>query len=322
MRVLGRAVAATGTHAIDGWIVQDLYSRFRLLESDPRAVLLAPRLRYEAARLRERLPVTKEEAICLTAEVPGRTFGTVYTPADLERILVAQRVPGAVTDCIDRAFSAMRLKGADTHDVRTVLLTGEGGALPAVQDAVRRHLPSCTLYAGHPADAVACGAALSPAPVKAKDRIARSYALRYWDGGQQEHHYRFLVHAGTRFPSAGQVARVVISAAYDGQTHLGIPLYEMGGGDGGEAPGIELVSEAGGGVRLAGPEQDAAGGQEAVHANERTPTLLPANPPARKGEPRFECTFTIDPDRNLRLSARDLVTGSIVKLDWPVHRLT
>jgi hypothetical protein len=73
-------------------------------------------------------------------------------------------------------------------------------------------------------DAIARGAAGYAAPAPAQDRIACSYALRYWDSATQEHHYRFLVHSGTRYPSAGQVARVVISAAYAGQTHLGIPL--------------------------------------------------------------------------------------------------
>ena len=160
------------------------------------------------------------------------------------------------------------------------------------------------------------------APAPAQDRISCSYALRYWDPALQEHHYRFLVHSGTRYPSAGQVARIIISAAYDGQTLLGIPLYEIGGSAGGGMPQIELVSDTGGGVRLAGPAQDAGSPGQVVHANERSPTLLVATPPARKGEPRFECTFTIDPERNLCISARDLVTGTLQKVNTPVHRMT
>ena len=195
-------------------------------------------------------------------------------------------------------------------------------ALQAVQEAVRSRFPGSVVYADHLLDAVACGAAGYAAPARAADRITRSYALRYWDPALQEHHYRFLVHSGTRYPSAGQVARIVISATYDGQTWLGIPLYEIGGDNGGAAPLLELVSDAGGGVRLAGPAQDAGTGGQVLHANERSPTLLVADPPARRGEPRFECTFTIDPERNLCLSARDLVTGKLIKLNAPVHRLT
>ncbi len=187
---------------------------------------------------------------------------------------------------------------------------------------MRSCLPGALVHADHPLDAVARGAAEFRKTARAPDRISRSYALRYWDPADREHHYRFIVQSGTRYPSAGQVARIVISATYDGQTWLGIPLYEIGGDTGGAAPLLELVSDAGGGVRLAGPAQDAGTGGQVVHANERSPTLLVADPPARRGEPRFECTFTIDPERNLCLSARDLVTGKLVKLNAPVHRLT
>jgi len=128
------------------------------------------------------------------------------------------------------------------------------------------------------------------------------------------------VHSGTRYPSAGQVARVVISAAYDGQALLGIPLCAMGGEDG-AGPDLELVAEQGGGVRLAGPVQDAPCTGSAAQVNEHAPTLLVANPPARKGEPRFECTFTLDAKKNLCVSARDLVTGTLVKVNTPIFRL-
>lgn len=322
MRVLARATGPASCRAIDNWIVQDLLMKFRLLESDQRAVRLMPQVRYEAAQLREHLPVAGEKEVRLTDTVSGKTFTSAYTTADLGRVLTDHEVIPALQECIDRALSALRMRGGDSGPVRSVLLLGEGCALPAVQDAVRSRFPDAVVYAGHPLDAVARGAAEFAAPAPAQDRITCSYALRYWDPAVQEHHYRFLVHSGTRCPSAGEVARIVISAAYDGQTLLGIPLYEIGGTAGGSMLQIELVSDTGGGVRLAGPAQDAESPGQVVHANERSPTLLVATPPARKGEPRFECTFTIDPERNLCLSARDLVTGTLVKVNAPVHRLT
>jgi molecular chaperone DnaK len=322
LRVLGEAAGSVGCHSLDNRIVQDLLTRFRLLESDPRAVRLMPQIRYQAGCLREHLTVAGEKEVRLTDAVSGKTFAAVYTTADLARVLADHEVIPALQECIARALSAMRMKGGDENRVRAILLLGSGCALPAVQDAVRSRFGEAVVYANHPLDAVAGGAARYAAPVAAQDRITRSYALRYWDAAAQEHHYRFLVHSGTRYPSAGQVARIVISAAYDGQTLLGIPLYEIGGTAGGSVPQIELVSDTGGGVRLTGPAQDADTPGQVVHANERSPTLLPATPPARKGEPRFECTFTIDPERNLCLSARDLVTGTLVKVNTPVHRLT
>jgi molecular chaperone DnaK len=322
LRVLARATGPVSCRAIDSWIVQDLLLKFRLLESDPRAARIIPEMRYEAARLRECLPVEGEKEVRLTDPVSGKTFTAIYTPDDLARVLADHEVIPALLDCIGRALSAIRMRGGDAGQVRSVLLLGAGCALPAVQEAVRSRFAGAGVYAGHPLDAVARGAAEYADPAPSQDRIACSYALRYWDPVLQEHHYRFLVQSGTRYPSAGQVARIVISAAYDGQTLLGIPLYEIGGTAGGAGPQIELVSDTGGGVRLSGPAQDAESPGQVVHANERSPTLLVATPPARKGEPRFECTFTIDPERNLCLSARDLVTGTLVKVNTPVHRMT
>ena len=143
-----------------------------------------------------------------------------------------------------------------------------------------------------------------------------------WDPKSREHRYRFLVRSGARYPSAGQVARITISAAYDGQTRLGIPLYEINTSPDAHAPALELVSDTAGGVRLAGPQEDAGAENRPLPANERTPTLLIADPPALKGEPRFELTFVLDREKQLRVTARDLVTGTLTKKDALVHRLT
>ncbi len=76
---------------------------------------------------------------------------------------------------------------------------------------------------------------------------------------------------------------------------MGIPIYEIsdGGGDANQCT-IELISDSGGGMRIAGPAPDAETGRKPVWVNEHTPTVLVASPPAQKGEPRFELTFTID----------------------------
>ncbi|OPX61950.1 MULTISPECIES: hypothetical protein [unclassified Methanoregula] len=322
LRVLARANGPVSCREIDAWIVHDLLARFRLPESDPRALRLMPQLWYEASLLRERLPASGDKVIRMIDTLSGRTFEARFGAADFDRILAAREVVPLVEECIGRVLSSLRTHGVSAGLPGTVFLVGSGCAIPAIQEAVRSRCWGAAVYDGHLLDAAARGAAGYRTPLRTADRIACSYALRYWDPAAQEHHYRFLVHSGTRYPSAGQVARVIISAAYDGQTHLGIPLYEIGGTPGDTAPRIELVSDSGGGVRLAGPAQDADRAGQAVHANQRSPTLLVATPPARKGEPRFECTFTIDPERNLCLSARDLLTGALVKLNAPVHRLT
>jgi molecular chaperone DnaK (HSP70) len=56
--------------------------------------------------------------------------------------------------------------------------------------------------------------------------------------------------------------------------------------------------------------------------NEHSPTFLDADPPGVQGEPRFDVEFTIDANKRLLITARDLKTGNLVLKDFPVVRLT
>ena len=116
---------------------------------------------------------------------------------------------------------------------------------------------------------------------------------------------------------------IVISASYDYQSRMGIPIYEISDGSGNaDQCTIELISDSGGGMRIAGPAPDAETGRKPVWVNEHTPTVLVASPPAQKGEPRFELTFTIDMRKNLCVTARDIITGMLVKNGEPLLRMS
>jgi molecular chaperone DnaK (HSP70) len=56
--------------------------------------------------------------------------------------------------------------------------------------------------------------------------------------------------------------------------------------------------------------------------NEKNPTFLTANPPAQMGEVRFEVSFSIDGNKRLLITARDLKTGRLLYRDFPVVKLT
>jgi molecular chaperone DnaK (HSP70) len=244
-----------------------------------------------------------------------------FSHEDLARILTANGFFTTLERTIERAFCQARSRGFEAEALQAVLLTGSGCALPVVQDVVRKRFAACPVHADHPFDAAACGAARSIASIQDPGRIQRDYALRYWDAATREHRYRFLVHSGTRFPSAGQVARVTICAAYDGQSQLGIPLYEMPAPQGEGISALELVGDETGGVRLAGPSPDSAAPARPVPVNGDTPVFLAAVPPAAKGEPRFELTFTIDAGRQLCVTVRDLATNRLLKKNDAIHLL-
>jgi molecular chaperone DnaK (HSP70) len=318
-RVLGRAHDETGGSVIDGWIVQDVLTRNRLDETDPRAARILPLLREEAGRVRQALILSPDAQFQVTDPVSGFLVKAAVSSADLCRVLAERGVAAALDRALDRALSAAGIRGHEEERIMAVLMVGECSAISCVQDAVKQRWGAGRVHCDHPTDAVARGAAAADQETHEHDRIRNDYAIRHWDPVAREYRYRFIVRNGARYPSAGQVARFIISGAYDGQAYLGIPLCEISTAGYDPHGHIELVAHEKGGVQIAGP--DAVPAMCPVRVNEKTPTLLHASPPAKKGEPRFELTFSLDRQGYLCLTARDLLTGTIVKRDAQVFRL-
>jgi hypothetical protein len=323
LAVRGRAGEAAGCGAIDTWIARDLMARDRRgwKSTGSRGEPVPPAQLLAARTIRSRL--TLPEIVspdCPGAGYPGGP-GPGFSEEDLARVLDANGFFVSLGQAIDRALARARSRGFGVQGPGAVLLVGCGCALPPVQDAVRKRFAACPVHCHRPFDAAARGAAFFAQPVQDPGRIRRDYALRYWDAAACEHRYRFLVHSGARFPSAGQVARVTVCAAYDGQVQLGIPLYEMPLPREEGISALELVAEETGGVRLAGPRPDSGGQGRPVPVAGGSPVYLAASPPAVKGEPRFELTFTIDGGCRLCVTVRDLVSGRLLKKDEALHTL-
>jgi molecular chaperone DnaK (HSP70) len=322
LRVAGQACDDTGCRALDGWIAQDMLARNRMRYAGAKARQIHETIMGRIGEAYEQLAAADDAELEVAAPLAGTAISAKISRYDIDRIVTEHGFPSVIDRTTGRALATARSRGSGEDTLVAILMTGRGCAIPAVQELVKKRFPNVPVLCDRPFDAVARGAALFIPRENRTDRIRNDYALRYWDPTAREHRYRFLVRSGARYPSAGQVARITISAAYDGQTHLGIPLYEIITAADAHAPAFELVSDAAGGIRVAGPPDDASTGSRPVLVNERTPTLLVADPPAFKGDPRFEMTFTLDAEKHLRVTARDLVTGVLVKKDAPVHRLT
>ncbi len=322
VEILGSARTDTGLNVLDGWIVQEILAKSRIRYHGAQARHLQESARSCAERVLMQLTRCNEAEAELPDPVTGRTICVKLLAVDIARVLDDHGLPRMLDETLRRALGAAQAKGYDNTSPSAVLMIGRGSALNAVQDLVRQRFPGVNILHNHLFDALARGAALYRPKKPESDRIRNDYALRYWDPAAREHRYRFLVRGGARFPSAGQVARITISAAYDGQVRLGIPLYEIRTGQEGTAPSLELVRDPAGGVRLAGPDDDTGEGSPPVPFNGNNPTLLAVDPPAVKGEPRFELTFTIDRERQLCLTARDIISGTLVRRNTPVGKLT
>jgi len=322
IEVIGSARTDNGSMILDTWIAQEIVEKSHLVYHGRQEQLLFDAARVCVPGVVQHLARGDEAIAGFPDPVSGRPITVRITENDIIRVLADHGLPAILDDVIRRARGEALARGYVESAPAAVLMTGRGSLLSAVQALVRARFFGVPVLSDHPLDAIARGACLFRSRSASSDRIRNNYALRYWDPAAREHRYRFLVHSGARFPSAGQVARITISAAYDGQARLGLSLFEIGSDGPGTGLALELIQDPSGGVRIAAPERDANEGSRPRLVNGTMPMLLTADPPGVKGEPRFELTFTIDRERQLCLTARDLITGTILKRDAPVHRLT
>ena len=319
--ITGTACDQTGCSAMDMWVIQDILARSPVKFTGKKAQQVREGMTGRIGELYGQLAVAGEATVKIEGSRSGTTLPARVSREDISRILKEHGFGSILYSTIDRARASALARGNGEAVPAAILMVGRGCALPGVRDLITNRYADVPVLSDHPFDAVSRGAALHLPRVKHGERIVHDYALRYWDPKSREHRYRFLVRSGAPYPSAGQVARITISAAYDGQTRLGIPLYEIRTCPDTHVPSLELVADEAGGIRLASPAKDACPDNRPVLANGRTPLLLSADPPALKGEPRFELTFALDGERRLLVTARDLMTGTLIKKDAPVLQL-
>lgn len=321
-RILGRAGSNFGGSAIDTWILHHILKKEGWCENEVRMQKTNSEMLRAISRMREKISRSSEFSVAVTDRISGKEIRGNFRCSDLDRIFDEQGMFDMLNRTLDRALATAQMRGCEETQIDAVLMIGECSNLPQATEAVIQRFGNKPVLHDHPVDAVARGAAMYIPLTPFPNRIKNNYALRYWDPAAHEHRFRFLVRTGARYPSPGQVARIIISASYDSQTRMGLPIFEIRRDDGDSTHcNLELISDSWGGIRIAGSamEGDAAG--KSVWVNEGSPMILVASPPARKSEPRFELTFTIDMKRNLCVTVKDIITGLLIKKDTPLVRM-
>jgi len=309
--VIGISATDFGGSTVDSWIASDLVLAWgRYIPHDDAHVFA--NLVTRCRKAREELAISPEVHVRFGDLLRGKDEDHILTRQKVENVFQKKGLFTLLDGAISRASSAARTSGFEKDKIRAVIVTGEVSLFPAFQAAVRKNFNDGIVKTDYVLDAAARGA-VQEARFQSRT-INADYALRYWNPVSREHRYRFLVRKGARFPSQGQVARVIISAAYDGQEQLGLPLYRIADNEMPNATaGIELLGSPDGSFHIAGLTGDCGKGCSVDEVNRTSPTFLMALPPARKSEPRFELTFSLDSQGYLCLAARDLVNGRIVK---------
>jgi molecular chaperone DnaK (HSP70) len=320
-RVLGKAGADVGGATIDGWLYQELLRQNQLDEASDVVRDLSRTLLTACERLKEQLSFL--DTATVTVRGPKADIHATLTRKQFEELFDAQGAYTRIDHTIRRAVNASRERGYDENSVRTVLMVGGSSMIPSVQQTVQRIFGRERVRLNRPLDAVARGAAAFIAGVDFYDHIQHDYAFRFVDPQKGDYDYYPIVQRGTPYPTIEPAARVTVKGSHDGQTQLGIAIFELGErGHRQAAATMELVFDSQGAARVRPLTAEEEERHYYFWVNEQKPTFLSADPPAKKGEPRFDVEFGIDSNKRLLITVSDLKTNRLIMRDHPVVKLT
>jgi molecular chaperone DnaK (HSP70) len=322
-RVLGKAGADLGGASFDQWLFEEVLRQNNRSDADEEVRLLSRALLVNCEHAKERLSFHDQAEVRVENPATGVVLAASFTQDSFENLLDEHRAFTRMDQTIRRALNAARERGYTEDNVKAVLMVGGCSLIPSVQRALQRIFGRERVLLQRPLDAVARGAAAFVAGAVFDDHIQHDYAIRFVDPQKGDYGYRPLVRQGTPYPTKEPIARITVKASHDGQTQLGLAIFELGDRvhQEGERP-VELVFDPSGAARVSYLTPEEEDRRYYCWVNEHSPTFLHADPPARQGEPRFEVEFGIDANKRLLLTARDLKTNELTHRDYPVVRLT
>jgi molecular chaperone DnaK len=322
-RVLGKAGMDMGGTSIDSWLFQEVLRRNNLSDLDDDVRQVGQALLVACEEAKERLSFHEQAHISVLAPESGRLLTAELTRPQFEELLDAHDAFSGIDRTIRRALNAARERGYAEEDIKAALMVGGSSQIPAVQRTLRRIFGRERVMLDRPLDAVARGAAAFVAGVDFYDHIQHDYAIRWTNPRTGRHEYRTLVKRGTPYPTMEPVAELTIKATYDGQTQLGIAIFELGEARRGvDAQPLELVFDPSGGVRVMPISAADIERRGRFWMNEHNPTFLSLAAPVERGQRCFDVSFSIDGNKRLLITARDLTTGLLSHKDYPVVKLT
>jgi molecular chaperone DnaK (HSP70) len=322
-RVLGKAGADLGGATMDQWLFQEVLRQNGRNDAEDDVRKISRMLLAECERAKERLSFHDSAEFHVPSAETSHVLKATLTRARFEELLDENEAFTHMDQCIRRSLNGARERGYAEENIKAVLMVGGCSVIPCVQRSVQRIFGRDRVLLHRPLDAVARGAAAFVAGVDFHDHIQHDYAIRFVDPKKGDYAYQSIVRQGTPYPTNEPIARMTIKASHDGQTQLGIAIFELGHKQqGGDRQPMELVFDPSGAARVTYVTPDEEERRYYFWINEHTPTFLPADPPATHGEPRFEVEFGIDGNKRLLITARDLKTKKLTHRDYPVVRLT
>jgi molecular chaperone DnaK (HSP70) len=297
--VLGKAGLAVGGRDLDRWIAAELLERHGLQGDhsahDPGLLQCCERLKCELS--------ATTDAMALWSPAPDqRPLELRFTRSNLETLLRQQGLIALLEELLEQVLASARAAGIRESDIDAVLPVGGCSRIPLIRQWLAERLPQVPLRDERPVEAVALGALRLTPGVAVKDVLERGVSLRCWDQRSGEHRWHPLFLPGQTWPSE-QPLQLVLACSQSGQAQLELVLGE---------PGLEQRSEV---VFLDGLPvlRRQAAGSAPVQAWSQQPEPLPLLPPGEPGQDRLELQFAIDPQGQLSVTGRDLLTNQALQ---------
>jgi molecular chaperone DnaK (HSP70) len=323
-RQLGKAGAQVGGSSIDQWIVHDILEQEKRTPGSIRS--FHGLLIQEAERMKKALSSSDRETFTVMDPESGAVISREYSRSHLEDVLEKNSLFEKLGAVLSLAEGQAIERGYAPDLIASCLAIGGSSLIPSVRRLLRMRYGECLRF-DRPFDAVAAGAAAFAAGVGFDDRIRHEYALRPYDSSKKDYIYATIVPAGTPYPcevaqpgDPQKPLRLPIKASHEEQTRLGLQVYEVsrresltcGGG------GLDIVFGANGDAHYIPREES----DDATHRPIGSKTFIIADPPAKKGDPRFIASFRIDDKKRLCVSVWDNLLGKNIMRDKPMVKLT
>ncbi len=315
-RILGKQGADIGGMNIDQWLYRAVLQENKKAPEDVKS--MSSLLLYEIERLKEELTLKESASLAVADPETGAVIASGFSRSRFEDILEENGLFTAIFSTIDTAVAKAREQGYEKEHIKAVLLVGGSSLIPSVRKTVRQIFGDKVKY-HRPLDAVAVGAAAFVSGVDFYDHIQHEYALRFFNRQKNDYDFITLVRAATPYP-AENVKELTIKASHDGQAALGLEIYEIGRNHAANTGVLDLVFDQNGGAVFRAKEDDEISSRFWI--NEKSPTFIKAEPPAKKGEPRFPVRFSIDGNKRLCITVTDNASGKQLFRNFPLIRLT
>ncbi len=237
----------------------------------------------------------------------------LLTREDLEEILGSHQLLDQLRHCLDDIVLMAQHRGVLRSEIDQVILVGGTCQIPVVQGLIRDVFGPQRVQCHKPFEAVAHGALQVGQSLEIQDVLHHSYALRLWDPHAHAHILILLFEKGLPYPCKSEEP-FILQVAHDGQTEIRLDIGEVA-----DTSQAEVFYDEQG--RMTSRRLSRQTDFRRISRDPESQWRATLDPPGRAGEDRLELSISINEQRQLLVTLKDLGTGSLLTEKCPLATL-